>query len=144
MMAAASPRPSAKETPESTGRGPRGEGYCLTVPWSSSMSGLSGDAAKGFERMGGHVGHGETFAHGLRPRPGKHGGQGRIAADAKDAVRQGAVIAGLHKQPAARLLQNFNDRAAAGLDSRNSRRHGLQQGNPLWLVIYGGDAEDIQ
>src|SRR3974377_267335 len=55
MMAAAWPRSSASDTPESTVSGPRGDGYCFSIREISSIGHRGGDLPVGSERALRHV-----------------------------------------------------------------------------------------
>src|ERR1039458_8780222 len=65
MMAAASPRFNTSDTPESTLRGPRGDGYCLATWQISSMGYRRHNLSVGFQRPLRHVPHAAVPADAL-------------------------------------------------------------------------------
>src|SRR5512142_254961 len=113
MIAAASPRSSESDTPDSTVSGPRGDGYCLPTLAISSMGGLLGNRFIGPHRIGRRMPDRAAGAHRFRARPAERRGQFGIAAKPPNTGCERARVVGIDQQAASGLFDEFDKRAAA-------------------------------
>src|SRR5580700_881022 len=123
MIAAASPRFSVSDTPDSTVSGPPGAGYCFVTAEISSMDARAGDAAIDFEHPRRHLGDAVVLADTLRSAPSHLSGQIAILPQTQDSRRKGRRIVGLDENAPAGAAQHLGKRAAPGLHHRHSAGH---------------------
>src|SRR5436190_8672617 len=101
MMAAESPRLSARLTPERIARGPRGVAYSLLILETSSMDAFGDDPGVHIERARRHAGHAIMLAHPLGPAPAKLFGERAVLPQGEDSLGQRGRAIRLDQQPAA-------------------------------------------
>src|ERR1035437_2004131 len=109
MMAAASPRFNASDTPESTVSGPRGDGYCLAT-WQISTVGRRGNYLPvGFERPLRHLRHAAVLPHSLRAAPPQLRALFGGLPQAVDGVGEAGGVVGFHQDSASGLRQHLRE-----------------------------------
>jgi len=67
-----------------------------------------------------------------------------VAPHRMKSLREPLGVVGLHEHPAAGLLDDLRERAAARLDHRNAARHGFEQEHSLRLVVCRRDRKHIE
>src|SRR5450759_3997259 len=107
MMAAASPRFNASDTPESTVSGPRGDGYCLATWQISSMGHRGNDLPVGFERPLRHVRHAVVLANALLAALPQLGAFLGHLPQAVDGVGEASRVVRFHQDSASGLRQDL-------------------------------------
>src|ERR1017187_3920211 len=102
MMAAASPRFKASDSPDSTVNGPRGVAYCLPIWEISSMRHRGDNLLVGFERAFRHLRHAVVCADARRTATPQLGASFRMLPQAVDGLGQagGVVGFGFHQNSA--------------------------------------------
>src|ERR1035438_1420956 len=107
MMAAASPRFKASDSPDSTVSGPRGGAYCFPTWQISSMRHRGNNLLVGFQRPLRHLRHAVVLPNPLRAPPPQLGALLGGLPQAVDGVGEaGRVVGvGVHQDPTSRAGQ---------------------------------------
>src|ERR1035437_8264025 len=109
MMAAASPRFNASDTPESTVSGPRGDGYCLATWQISSMGHRGNDLLVGFQRSLRHLRHAAVLPHSLRAALPQLRALFGALPQAVDRIGEAGGVVGFHQDSASGLRQDLGE-----------------------------------